>query len=176
MVASIVLAILAVLLPLVVLFFERTTVTRIQERHHSHHDTYTVPPAYVHGLVSAALIVGVLGLMVAWLCLARVMRGNAVTILVFTDSFVAFLLVAWAAARDYKISLFQSRMVATLPFGRSVAVDYASIDRMVWHGVRRSTGYRNLTVWADGRRVCTLWSTLDLERILMHIDRFDALV
>ena len=173
---DIICGVIAVALPLVAMALEHTSEARISERHHSHHDTFTVPAPYARALVDAGLVVGVLGLMVAWLCAMGVMRGTPRTVLAFTCAFVLWMFAAWAGARDYKVSLFGDRMVVSLPFGRGATVEYARIERMVWHGFRRASGYRNLAVWVDGQRVCTLWSTLDLERILMRIDRFDALV
>lgn len=169
------LAILGLVLPILAVLLDDVASGRIPERHHSHHDTYTVPVEYTHAFLDAALVMGILGLMVAFLCFVGVFRVTVRVVLTFTDTFVVTILVLWGILRNYKVSVFDDHMVVTKPFKRIVSVEYANIERMEWHGFRRSSGYRNLYIWAGGRHVCTLWCMLDLEQILMRVDRFDAL-
>ena len=41
--------------------------------------------------------------------------------------------------------------------------------------MRTGTGFRNLEVWVDGQCAVTLLGIVDVEQIIMSIDRFDLL-
>ena len=55
-------------------------------------------------------------------------------------------------------------------------IRYDKIERMEWRGVRCGTGFRSLEVISAGERPVRLPGVLDLEHVLVHIDRDDALV
>ena len=38
-----------------------------------------------------------------------------------------------------------------------------------------ASGYQSLGIWVGGERRTTLWAGLDIEQILLRIDRFDCL-
>lgn len=66
-------------------------------------------------------------------------------------------------------------MVVTPLVGRWVLVRYSDVDRLSWTGVRHGTGYRNLRVGVGGAYVATLLGVMDIEQIMLHLDRFDAI-
>ena len=66
-------------------------------------------------------------------------------------------------------------MIVTPFVGHDVVVRYDQIERMEWAGFRKGSGYRDLDVWVGGSHAVRLSALVDLEQILMSIDRFDAL-
>ena len=66
-------------------------------------------------------------------------------------------------------------MVVTPVVGRNVWVRYDEIERLEWTGLRMESGFRSLAVWVDGRRAATLLGIVDVEQIIMSMDRFDLL-
>ncbi len=169
------LVVIAVAFPLLALFREHVGGGRFTERHHRHHDSFVVSAGLTSSIALAMTVVSVLGLAQAWICVTGDSGTNPVAVLAFSDAFVvtAFLL-RWALCR-YKVSVFGDHMVITPFAGRDIQVTYAQIDRMEWFGVRRGSGMRGLNVYVGGRRVCWLSSIVDVERILMSVDRFDVL-
>ena len=165
----------AVLMPLLAVLVEHVGNVRISERHHSHHDTYVVPVPFTRALVLMIVFMGVMGLFLAALCLDDVFAESSLVVLGFFDAFIATSFLLWWVLCRYKVSIFDDRMVVTPFVGREAEVRYADIDRMVWTGFRKGSGYRDLIVWARGRRAARLSGFVDLEQILMSIDRFDAL-
>ena len=140
----------AAIIPVVALAFEHVGNVRISERHHSHHDTYVVPVEFTRSLVLAMTFMAVLGLLVAWLCERDVFLADAVVVLGFFDAFLVTCFVMWS-------------------------LRYDQIERLEWTGMRVGSGFRNLEVWVDGRRAVTLLGIVDIEQIVMSIDRFDLL-
>ncbi len=169
------LAVVAVLVPLVALVLEHVGNVRISERHHSHHDTYVVPVAFTRALVLAMVFAGVFGLALAGLCALRVFLVDPVWVLVFFDAFVVSGFAMWWCLGRYKVSTFEECLAVTPLLGPDVWVRYEEIERLEWIGFRKGSGYRNLGIWAGGRRVATLSGIVDVEQILMRIDRFDVL-
>lgn len=169
------LAVVEVALPVVALLFEHVGNVRISERHHSHHDTYIVPVSFTRGLVLAMAFMSVLGLAMGWLCAAIEFLPSALPVFAFFDAFIATVFALWASLVRYKVSVFDDYLVITPFLGRDATVRYDRIDVMRWSGMRKASGYRDLVIWADGGRAGRLSGMLDIEQILMAIDRFDAL-
>ena len=167
--------VIAVALPLLALFHEYVGSVRFAERHHRHHDSFVVSSGLTRSIVLAMAVVSVLGLAQAWICVTRGSGTSPVTVLAFSDAFAATAFVLWWALCRYKVSVFGDHMVITPFVGSDIQVSYAQIDRMEWFGVRRGSGMRSLNVYVGGRRVCRLSSIVDVERILMSVDRFDVL-
>lgn len=170
-----ILALVAVVVPVLALIIERTGDVRLSERHHRHHDTYLVPTPFTRSLVLATAFMGGLGLFVSGLCVQGFIPSSPLVAILFFDSFVAACFVAWWCSCRYKVSVFSDSMIVTPLFGHAVWVRYDEIERMEWVGLRNSSGYRDLVVWVGGRRAVTLRSIVDLEPILMRINRFDVL-
>ena len=169
------LVVVAVVVPLVALVFEHVGNVRISERHHSHHDTYVVSVEFTRSLVLAMTFMAVLGLLVTWLCEQDVFLSDGVVVLGFFDAFLVTCLVMWAVICRYRVSTFNDSMAVTPLVGRKVWVRYDQIERLEWSGMRSGSGFRSLDVWVDGRRAVTLLGIVDVEQILMSIDRFDLL-
>ncbi len=161
---------------------------RIAERHHSHHDTYVVPPLFTRGIALCLLVTAFVGDLTAIMCLMGVYSANPVTVLGFFDGACLALFVAWYVLCRYKVQIFdagadgraeegapQARAVVIRPLvGKRKVVYVDQITHMNWFGVRKTSGYRDLMIWENERRKTHIWAIVDLEQILMHIDRFDA--
>lgn len=167
--------IVAVGVPAVALVLERGGNVRISERHHSHHDTYAVPVAFTRSIVLAMTLMAALGLLLALLCGARLVGEDPVQVLAFTDGFVATCLALWVMFGRYRVSTFDGCMVVTPLVGRRVWIRYEEIDHLEWAGLRSESGFRNLVVYVAGRRPVTLYGIMDIEQLIMSIDRFDLL-
>ena len=165
----------AAIIPVVALAFEHVGNVRISERHHSHHDTYVVPVEFTRSLVLAMTFMAVLGLLVAWLCERDVFLADVVVVLGFFDAFLVTCFVMWSLICRYRVSTFGDSMAVTPLVGPRVWVRYDQIERLEWTGMRVGSGFRNLEVWVDGRRAVTLLGIVDIEQIVMSIDRFDLL-
>lgn len=172
---SLLLALVAVAVPALALILEGTGDVRLSERHHRHHDTYLVPMPFTRSLVLATVFMGGLGLVVSALCAQRIIPASPLVAILFFDAFVATCFVAWWCACRYKVSVFSDSMIVTPLLGSTIWVSYDEIERMEWVGLKNASGYRDLAIWVGGRRVVTLFSIVDLEQILMRVNRFDVL-
>ena len=172
---SMLLVAVALVVPLVALVVEHVGNVRIAERHHSHHDTYVVSAEFTRSLVLAMAFMAALGLLVAWLCDQDVFLANEVMVLSFFDAFLVTCFVMWGLICRYRVSTFSDSMAVTPLIGPKVWVRYDQIDRLEWSGLRVGTGFRNLVVWVGGHRAVTLLGIVDVEQIIMSIDRFDLL-
>jgi len=166
------LAVVALLVAAIVI--EWSGDTSLSERHHSHHDTYFVPRSLTTSLVLMMVFVGVLGVVVGWLCLVGVFAADATIVFSFFFTFLVVSFVMWVAIRRYCVSTYEDRLRVTPFVGRAETLMYADIDRMAWSRKSFGTSYRNLHIYAGGKDVF-LWGTIDLEQILARINRFDVL-
>lgn len=169
------LAMIGILLPLGAAYVERSSKVLIAERHHRHHDTYSVPPELTNSLVKAMVVMGGVGVVLGVLCLTGVFWQRYLFVLAFFDAFVISVFIAWLALCRHQVALFEDHMVVTPPLGHDVLVCYADIDRLAWSGMRHATGYRNLRIGVDGTYVATLLGVMDVEQIMLRLDRFDAI-
>lgn len=165
----------AVVVPLVALVLEHAGNVRITERHHSHHDTYVVSAPFRRSIVLAMTFFSALGLVLAWLCEMDVFIDAGALALVFTDGFVLMCFVLWCFLCRYRVSTFRDCMTVTPFVGPRVWVRYDQIERLEWSGMRMESGFRSLVVWVDGRPAVTLLGIVDVEQIIMSIDRYDLL-
>ena len=164
-----------VIVPLAALILERVGSARISERHHSHHDTYVIPATYTRALVLMIVFMGFMGVVLGGLSLQGVLSASAPTVLGFFGGFVLTSFALWWVTCRYKVSTFEGHMIVTPFVGHDVVVRYDQIERMEWAGFRKGSGYRDLDVWVGGSHAVRLSALVDLEQILMSIDRFDAL-
>ena len=147
----------------------------ISERHHSHHDTFVVPSSIKRSLVIAMVFMCVTGIVMGWLCQIDVFEADPTVVLGFFVGFLAVAFVCWLLMRRYRVALYEDHMVVTPLLGKDASVRYADITSMEWTGVRAESGFRNLRIFVNGEKVTALWGGLDIEQILMLIDRFDVL-
>lgn len=170
-----VLVAVAVAVPLASFVLMRLGSVRITERHHSRHDTYVIPVAFTRSLVHMMAFMGAMGLFLGWLCSSSVFVADPPEVLAFFDAFIVTTFTLWLVLTRYKVSTFEGHMIVTPFVGHDVTVRYDEIDRMEWVGFRKASGYRDLEVWTNGAHTVRLSALVDLEQILMSIDRFDAL-
>ena len=166
---------IAIVVTAVALVLEHVGNVRISERHHSHHDTYVVPVSFTRLIVLTMAFMATLSLLLAWLCDIGVLHAGVALVLGFFDAFLVTSFVIWRFFCRYRISTFDDCMVVTPLVGPKVWVHYDRIDRLEWSGLRKESGFRNLVVWVDGRRVVTLLGIVDVDQVIMSIDRFDLL-
>ncbi len=164
----------AVAVPLASFVLMRLGSVRITERHHSRHDTYVIPVAFTRSLVHMMAFMGAMGLFLGLLC-SSVFVANPPEVLAFFDAFIVTTFILWLVLTRYKVSTFEGHMIVTPFVGHDVVVRYDQIERMEWAGFRKGSGYRDLDVWVGGSHAVRLSALVDLEQILMSIDRFDAL-
>ena len=164
-------------IPLVAVIIEWAAAAHTAERHHSHHDTYVVASSLLRAMVISMVFMGLMGLFLAWLCRDGVF-GDAVDVRVVLGFFAAFLVVLmliWLALHRYRVMLYDDSMTVRPFLGADRTVAYADIERLAWTGIRAGTGYQNLSVYSGGKRVAILLGILDIDQILMRINRFDVL-
>ncbi|OUO33058.1 hypothetical protein [Olsenella sp. An293] len=171
----VVLAAVEVVLPVLALLLEHMGNVRLSERHHRHHDTYVVPVSFARGLVLAMAFMSVLGFVLGWLCAMLEFLPSPLPVFAFFDAFIVTCFAGWAILNRYKVSVFGSRLVITPFVGHDASVRFDDIDLLRWVGLRKGSGYRDLVIWARGRRVGRISGMVDVEQILMAMDRFDAL-
>ena len=159
------LMVVAIVIPVLAALIETMGGVGIAERHHSHHDTYVVETSFSRALVIAMFFMGIVGIVLSWLC----------TMGVFIASPLVVMFAMWICMRRYRVATYEEYMDITPFVGGNIHVVYRDIERMEWFGPRSGTGYRNLRVYVDGRSVGMLWGILDLEQILMRVDRYDVL-
>lgn len=147
----------------------------IAERHHSHHDTYVVAGTLTWSLVFAMIFMGALGTLLGWLCTMGVFHMDPTVVLGFFDSFLVVSFLYWLLLRRYKVVTYDDRMEVTPFFGRTVEIPYARISAMEWTPSILMQSSRNVHVFVGTRRKAVLWGGLDLNQILIRINRFDVL-
>ncbi len=147
----------------------------ISERHHSHHDTYVVPSVFSWVLVTSVVFMGALGILLGWLCMLTVFVGDIFVVFSFFDAFLITVFVLWLAIRRYKVVTFDDRLEVTPFLGPTSTVRYADISAMEWTKSVLIPNGRNIHVFVGHRRCAMLWATIDLDQILIRINRFDAI-
>jgi hypothetical protein len=166
----------AAVLPVLAGLVEWVGSVDISERHHSHHDTFVISSALLRSLAFAMLLMGAIGLMLGWLCNVGAFNASADIVVPFFSSFVIVVFALWAFMRRYRVSLYDDFMDVRPYIGPLRTVRYDQIERMEWRGVRCGTGFRSLEIRPAGERPVRLPGVLDLEHILVRINRDDALV
>ena len=166
---------LAALIPIVAAVVVWAGSAEISERHHSHHDTYKVASNFSWGIVFAIILLGALGVLLAWLCVLGVFEADPMVVLAFFDTCLVLTFAGWVMLRRYKVVTFEDRMLVTPFVGPSVTIRYAEISAMEWISSVMVPHGRNVGVFVGHRRRALLWAVLDLDQILMRVDRFDVL-
>lgn len=161
--------------PLLALVADRVSGPRIAERHHGHHDTYSVSIAFMRSLVFAMLFMGGVGLILSWLCRVGVFDARPSIVLGFFSSFLVVCFCMWFGMRRYRVVTYDTYLTVTPFIGRRVRVNYDEITGLTWLSNWNGPTARNIRVEVGGRPVATLWGALDTDEILMRIDRYDVL-
>ena len=147
----------------------------ISERHHSHHDTYVIGSNLMITLVLAMIVMGAIGILLGWLCLIGVFWLHYSLVMGFFDAFLVVVFAFWLILRRYKVTTYDDHLEITPFFGRKTTFSYSDITAMEWTPSILMPSRRNIGVYVEGKRAALLWSGLDLDQILMRINRFDIL-
>lgn len=163
-------------LPIVAALMEHFDDAGMPERHHSHHDTYMVSGALSRSVVASMAFAAIMGIVLSWLCGIGVFDVAEGVVPGFFLSFLIASFCMWVMMRRYRVVTYDDRMAVTPFVGHTAEVRYRDITSIRRMGPPPVGGGASVGVWSDGRRVATIWSMVDVEQILMRIDRFDALV
>lgn len=164
------------LIPVGACLFQRFLDTGMAERHHSHHDTYGVSMTLTRTLLIAMLFMAVLGLALTWLCQIGAFSAEPDVLLAFFSSFVFVTFAIWVVMRRYAVVTYDDHMVVTPFVGARRTICYKNIVRMEWAPPSIVGGRQNVRVYStDQKHRVTIWGSLDVQQILMRINRFDAL-
>ncbi len=147
----------------------------IAERHHSHHDTYVISSTLMWTLVFAMIVMGSLGILLGWLCKVGVFDVDESVVIGFFDAFLFVTFAYWWLIRRYKVVTYDDRLEVTPFLGRTASIAYRDISAMEWTPSLLIPNSRNVRVFVGHRSRALLWAGLDLDQILIRIDRFDAL-
>ncbi len=163
--------------PLVALSMQLADGAGMAERHHRHHDSYSVSPNFLRALVIVMMFMSVLGILLAWLCRLGVYSANDLVLLAFFASFVVVTFVLWASMRRYRVVTYADYMDVTPPLGAPVAVAYNDIERIERSPAAVLSGQHDvrLYVGGDDPRVIRLWGMVDVEQVLLRVNRFEVL-
>lgn len=151
--------------------------SEMSERHHLHHDTYSISQVIPRTIMLVMAFMGVLGGLIGWLCHLGVFSADSSIPMAFFVTFQVSLLLVLMALNRCQVMVYDDRMFVRPLFGRRLEVPYDQIARME----RRPLWFVNphfddLRIYlADGHRV-RVSGLLDVEQILVRIDRFDVLV
>ena len=170
------LMIISVVIPILATLIEALNSTAgISERHHSHHDTFVVEASFSRAIIVAMFFMAVVGIILAWLCTMEVFMTSPIVVMSFFVAFIGVMFIMWLGMRRYRVAVYDTYMDITPFVGGNIHIVYSDIEHMEWYGLRKGSGYRNLRIYVDGRPVGMLWGILDLEQILMRVDRYDVL-
>lgn len=170
-----ILTLVVLVVPLLALVADRVSGPRIAERHHGHHDTYSVSIAFMRALIFAMLFMGGLGLILDWLCRVGVFHARPIIVLGYFAAFLVVCACLWFCMWRYRVVTYDTYMTVTPFIGRRIRVNYGDITGLTWLSNWSGPTARNIRVEVDGAPVATLWGALDTDEILMRIDRYDVL-
>lgn len=167
---------LIVAIPVVSTVLEWLLLNGIPERHHRHHDTYRVSNTLTHVQVLVMDFMGVLGLVFYVLCITGVFQTNTRVLLAFFTAFLVVTAAYWSDMHRYKVVTYDDHMFVSSFIGPGKTVYYDKILRMEWRPARPFSSFKNVHVYTeDLPGHVTLWGILDLQQILLSINRFDML-
>lgn len=169
------LTVLVIALPLLAWVMEFLAGAVISERHHLHHDTYSVSMVVSRTLALVMLFMGALGGVTGWLCHLGVFSMRPLLPLAFFVSFQVTLLLMIVAVLRYRVMAYADHMIVRPAFGQSRTIAYDDITRMEWVSSYLGPHLRDLRVHSKGAAPVRLWCLLDVEQLLLRLDRFDAL-
>ncbi len=168
------LIIAALALPVLAVVLERLVGAQISERHHIHHDTYGVSPVVSRTLVLVMVFMGGLGSIIGWLCHLGVFGVEPELPLAFFVAFELTLLVMVLAVVRYRVMAYDDYLYVWPPFGLTQTLYYEQIERMEWRSSYLGPHLRDLVVWTNDNKHARIWCLVDIEQVMLRIDRFDA--
>ena len=147
----------------------------LSERYHLHHDTYAVSLVVSRTLALVMIFMGVLGGLTGWLCGVGVFVGDPLVPLAFFTAFELTILLVLIAVTRHQVMAYDDFMIVRPACGWQREVRYDHIARMVWVPSRLGPHLRDLRIYTDDGKVVRIWYLLDIEQILLRIDRFEVL-
>ena len=145
------------------------------ERLHSHHNTYSISLVVSRALTLVMVFMGVLGALTAWLCRLGVFHQNPLLPLSFCIAFEFTILLMVKAVLRYQVMSCKDHITVRGPFVSTRTIRYADIDRMEWRWSYLGPHLRDLWIHASDGTKTRIWCLVDVERLLLQIDRFDVL-
>lgn len=171
-----VLGLIIILAPALSVGYELVSRVDIEERHHTHHDTYLVSMTLTRTLMLVIGFSGILGTLVCWLC--RVGIYGAVDVLVpqsfFATAELVMLLFQIGLGR-YQVTTYLDRVTVRPLVGSTRMMRYRDIARMHWRTHVTDSHVRDLLLTSKTGERMTIWGILDIDQMLLRIDRFDVL-
>ena len=145
------------------------------ERYHLHHDTYSISRVVPRTLVLVMIFMGVLGALTVWLCNLDVYYQEPEVPLLFFVAFQVTAFLAFVGIGRLQVMTYDDRMLVRPWFGRQREVRYADIDSMRRSVSVLNSNFDDLRVRMHNGRVVRISGLLDIEQILVRIDRFEVL-
>ena len=104
----------------------------LAERHHAHHDTYSVSPALLQVVAYASICSSLMGIVLGCLCATGNIAFDSITVTVFFSAFSLTCAAIWILLSRYCIATYDTQMCITPFFGKSFIVAYEKITAMKW--------------------------------------------
>lgn len=162
-----------VAVPLASVVIEMVSGASIPERHHTHHDTYLVTPSYTRALVASMIFMGVVGLLLGWMCAEGVFQASESVVFAFFSAFLLVVFVMWLGVRRYRVTTYDDHMVVRPFVGRTVTIPYEDVDLIRWKRQLDKGRNRRLQICWGGHKI-TLLDFFDLDQILARVNRYNA--
>ena len=169
------LTILVVGIPLVASLFELVTGTEISERHHVHHDTYSVSRVVPRTMLLVMVFMGVLGGLTNWLCQIGVYSADPSIPMGFFVAFQLTMLVMLVGISRCQAMTYNDRMIVRPMYGRMRTLAYRDITRIERRTTLVAPHFQDLRIHVASGDKVRVSGLLDTEQMLLRIDRFDAL-
>ena len=152
------------------------TIPEMSERHHLHHDTYSISQVIPRTLLLVMSFMGILGGLTGWLCHLGVFTSDPLVPLAFFVAFQVSIFLVFIALNRCRVMAYGDRMFVRTWFWRQREVPYDQIVRMERKAFPIDPQFSDLFIsLADGRKVLVS-GLLDVGQILLRIDRFDVLL
>ena len=104
----------------------------LAERHHAHHDTYSVSPALLQVVAYASICSSFMGIVLGCLCATGNIAFDSITVTVFFSAFSLTCAAIWVLLSRYCIATYDTQMCITPFFGKPFIVAYEKITAMKW--------------------------------------------
>ena len=167
--------VIVVAIPLVAVVLCLLAGSSMAERLHSHHNTYSISLVVSRALTLVMVFMGVLGGLTSWLCRLGVFSQSHLLPLSFCIAFELTILIMVMAVLRYQVMSYEDRITVRGPFVSTRTIRYADIDRMEWRWSYLGPHLRDLWIHASDGTKTRIWCLVDVERLLLQIDRFDVL-
>ena len=165
-----------IVLPVVAAIVTMLSGLEMPERYHLHHDTYAISPVVSRSFVLNMLFMGMLGTLVGWLCRLGVFAADPLIPAAFFTAFLVSLYMILMLVLAYRVTVYDDRMIVHLAFRGARTIYYDEIESMEWIPSLLDPRLRDLNIVPRTGRKLRVWCLLDIEKMLLRIDRFDAFV